>query len=105
MNPEPREAVAKTLQELFLYGLLATKTANATDIALEAARVTNYERQAEYVLREIARASSVGVQDPEAAAVARVLVRFEAAVAFAYPDDMTPNGKRLFDLILEEERG
>lgn len=30
--------------------------------------------------------------------------RFEAAVRMCYPDDMTPNAKRVFDSIIEDER-
>ncbi len=36
--------------------------------------------------------------------VKEVLNRFEAAVRFVYPDDMTPNAKRMFDSIIEDER-
>lgn len=36
--------------------------------------------------------------------VERILNRFEAAVRFAYPEDMTPDAKRMFESIIEEER-
>lgn len=37
--------------------------------------------------------------------IAAILNRFEAAVRMCYPDDMTPNAKRVFDGIIEDERG
>lgn len=42
------------------------------------------------------------MSDPE---VDRILRRFEAALAFIYPDDMTPTAKRIFERIIEDERG
>lgn len=33
------------------------------------------------------------------------LNRIEAAVRMCYPDDMTPNAKRVFESIIEDERG
>lgn len=33
-----------------------------------------------------------------------ILNRFESAVRMCYPDEMTPNAKRVFDSIIEDER-
>lgn len=40
----------------------------------------------------------------EMSAMIRALDRIEAAVRILYPDDMTPNAKRVIESIIEDER-
>jgi len=36
--------------------------------------------------------------------VERILNRFDAAIRLLYPEDMTPNAKRILDSIIEAEK-
>ncbi len=40
----------------------------------------------------------------DSAEVERILARFEAAVRFLYPEEMTPNAKRVLESIIQTER-